>query len=120
MAVYRDQIEHAIAPLLGLGFTVVGVLEAPKAFGNTELVLASSALKLRFISDRGETFVDVARTDAPGWYDLSEVLAASGQRPAAGPWDTPDLAVAEFQKNEAVVGQLLADDARRARLNVRR
>jgi hypothetical protein len=83
MAVYRDQMEHAIAPLIGRGFTVVGVLEAPKAFGNTELVLASKDLKLRFISDRGQTFVDVARTEAPGWYDLSEVQRSAMK---AMPW----------------------------------
>jgi hypothetical protein len=88
MALYREQIERAIGPLLNHGFKVVGVLETPKAFGNTELVLASDRLKLRFISDRGQTFVDVARSDAPGWYDLSEVLVALGLRSAAGPWDT--------------------------------
>jgi hypothetical protein len=119
MTNYRERIEQAVSVLLARGFKLVSTREWPAHFGDTEIVIAADATKLRFVSDRGQIFVDVARSDSPGWFDLSEVLTATGQRSAPGPWPTPDKAVVEFQEHESAVSQLLADDVRRARLKAR-
>ena len=60
MAEYRERMEQALAPLLGAGFKVIDIIEAPQAFGNTRITIASSRLVARFTSDRGQLLVDVA------------------------------------------------------------
>jgi hypothetical protein len=45
------------------------------------VVIESPLVRLRFISDRGQYFVDVApMARAGGWYDLAELLKAAGVR----------------------------------------
>ena|SRR5579871_3521203 len=53
---YKEQVERAIAPLVSCGYKITSVREVPD-FGNVELVIASTTLALRFISDRGQIFV---------------------------------------------------------------
>ncbi len=120
MVGYRERIERAIAPLLSRGFAITSALETPENFGNTEILLASSAIKLRFISDRGQIFADVARPSSIGWYDLSELLTTLGLRSGAGPWDVAETAVQEFETNEALIDQMLADPVRLSSLRSRR
>jgi hypothetical protein len=119
VATYLELIERAIAPLLARGFTLVRALEVPKNFGNAQIQLASDVFKLRIMSDRGQTFMDVGASDSHDWYDLSDVLTAAGQRSVAGPWNDAAAAVAAFQQHEAVIGQVLTDNARRSRLRAR-
>jgi hypothetical protein len=109
---HRVEIEEAMAPLLARGFRVVSVIETPEHFGDTQIVIASDTLQLRFTSDRGQKIVEIARGGASrGWYDLSGILAKSLLLTAAGPWARSVDAVEAFQKNEALVVQHLHDPA---------
>jgi hypothetical protein len=73
MAIYRERIERAIEPLLNRGFAVKSVDESLKYFGNVVLVLAGPQIFVRFISDRGQQFVELATTAQPPWYSLEEL-----------------------------------------------
>lgn len=116
--VFRDNIERAIQPLLARGFSIFEVREWPQ---HQDLIveLKSSDLLLRFISERGQQFLDVAVVGKPGWYSLSELLAAAGLRSLDRPFDTAEVAANDFEQNERAVRDFLADDGRRAQLVAR-
>lgn len=110
MAIYHDRIEAAIKPLLARGFRVTESTETPQSFGDTRVVVTSDRLWLRFTSDRGQLFVDVA---APllvdGWFDLSELLELEGLRAAAGPWESAKAAVDELEEHEVLIERRIGD-----------
>jgi hypothetical protein len=121
MAVYRERIERAVRPLTASGFVVTKVLEVVPNFGDVEVVLSSNSIELRFISDRGQTLIEVALPGSPKrWYDLSSVLTALGLRATPGPWSTPDEGAVTFQNHQPMIEQFLRDDGRVSQLVARR
>jgi hypothetical protein len=84
--------------------------EATHSFGDVRIVLASERFSLRFTSDRGQLFVDVAPPRSVDlWYDLSEVLKAAGMRSVAGPYESAEAAVDEVETHEALIIGRFAD-----------
>jgi hypothetical protein len=121
MAVYRERIERAVQPLLADSFTAGKVLEVAQNFGDTEVVLISSSVEVRFTSDRGQTLVEVALPDSQtGWYDLSRILTVLGLRSTPGPWNTPDEGEVAFRKHQPVIEQFLRDESCVSKLVARR
>jgi hypothetical protein len=98
MPSYRARIEAAIAPLLTEGFRVTAMREDPEHFGDTEVVLTSTDLTIRILSDRGQTFADVSKPRDATWYDLIDVLSSMGARSEAA-WGTPEEAVSVLRSN---------------------
>lgn len=120
MAVYRERIEQALASLLGAGFKVIDLIEAPEAFGNTRITIASSRLMARFTSDRGQLFVDVASpTQKDQWYDLSEVLTDAKFVEEAGPWVSAHAAVAALERHHLLLSERIANPAFMGNLHAR-
>jgi hypothetical protein len=65
----------ALALLEGLGFTKVEERYDKAAFGNELVVFESDVLRLRFLKDRGQIFVELGPTSEPRrWHALNDVL----------------------------------------------
>jgi hypothetical protein len=108
MGTYRVQIEAATKPLIEAGWTVENLREVLEAFGDTELILAQGGIKVRFLSDRGQYFADVAKMQgASGWYDLKDVVRVAGQEVEAGPFANPREAVELLTRSLESVQALL-------------
>jgi|HubBroStandDraft_2_1064218.scaffolds.fasta_scaffold572181_1 hypothetical protein len=82
----RDQITEE-APWLfsALGLSIVGEDFQPKSFGNSFVTLEGASIRVRFVRDRGQVWVDVApRNTRNKWWHLLFVLeAVRGQLPEA-------------------------------------
>lgn len=121
MAMYRERLEAALKPLLCRGFAVTELKEVQQNFGDTRIVLASDRLQLRFTSDRGQLFVDIAPPQSEnGWYDLSEFLKIAGLRSTAGPWESAQVAIDEIEKHESLITSGVGDHRFASRLVKRR
>jgi hypothetical protein len=68
---------QAIAPdyafLLDEGFAVESASEDAREFGNAVVVARGQGIRIRFIRERGDLFIDL-RTEASPWYSLNDVL----------------------------------------------
>jgi hypothetical protein len=119
MPTYLQVIEAAIRPLLDGGWYVVEDRYEPQHFGNGRIVLCTERLplRLRFTSDRGQLFVEVAR--GPGWYALDEILALAGESVTPGPWSSAADATSAFIRSEEMLFTRLADAPFVARLVAR-
>ena len=73
-------IESDVLPILrSFGYKVSHNLESD-SFDNAVVELTSEPLKIRFIRERGQVFLDVASTaPAAEWYDLDLVTRALGR-----------------------------------------
>jgi hypothetical protein len=115
MGVYRDEIESATRLLLSEGWSIEKVSEREDVFGNTELVLARNDIRVRFVSDRGQYLVD-AKERAGRWYDIKNLLSASGVEIPGGPFAHPRDAVTLIQNWLAKIEETLADPERLERI----
>jgi hypothetical protein len=65
------------------GFKVVYAEYSYRHFGNSSAYLRSDRLRVRFIRDRGQYFVDLGPLAEPGaWYNLLAVYRAVKQQPS--------------------------------------
>jgi negative regulator of replication initiation len=105
-----DLLQAVTAALNALITTGVLAVEAStydaKAFGNAVVVLRGRTLRVRFLRDRSQVFVELACLGLPEeWHSLQRVLAAVGAPgPAEGPIDvdrSADLLVRHLLKLEA-------------------
>jgi hypothetical protein len=69
--------------LFEMGFAAVYADYSWRHFGNSEVILKSSELRLRFIRDRSQVFVGVAHpADPDAWWDLWHILDFLSGKPA--------------------------------------
>ena len=98
------------------GFHKTDELYDPRNFGNELLVFESTGLRIRFVRDRGEVFVDVGPVFEEKWYfldDVLELLEGRAKLPVTAPADLDDLSKrfeADFSQIESLfIGSNYAD-----------
>lgn len=50
------------------------------AFGDSEDVFKKGRLQIRVVRDRGQTFVDICKSESEGWFDLPLILGLIGAK----------------------------------------
>lgn len=51
-----------------------------KAFGDSENVFKKGELQIRIVRDRGQTFVDIRKSESESWFDLPLILGLIGAK----------------------------------------
>ena len=80
MSTFIESVMEAFKSLLSRGLLrVESSAHDPHAFGNAVVVLVGENLRVRVISDRGDTFAEAAsRVDPQNWFPLQRVIQALG------------------------------------------
>src|SRR5574344_2754599 len=65
--------------LLKHGFTKLQS-SSGNAFGNSEDVFEKDRLQIRVVRDRGQTFIDIRKSESEGWFDLPLILGLIGAK----------------------------------------
>ena len=120
MALCRERLETAIAPLLADGWSVERVPKRCEGGGHAELVLSIGEISARFVSHHGQFFADVGHSGVRGgWYNLKDVLRVAGDDIPCGPFADPEQAVALLKGAAQKVGACLKNPMIMSRLGVR-
>src|SRR5688572_15049199 len=77
MGDFLESVSVSFRPMIDSGaLSLIEAVQDDASFGNASVVLGNAALRLRFVRDRDDTWVDVASELAPGqWFPLERVLA---------------------------------------------
>lgn len=97
MADFSDEIMKRLDEAGLRGASLVSARPVAASFGNTEAIFQMGSLLLRFVSDRGQTHMDVAAVSVPtGFHQFGDVEIAMG-------WKTIDQVLAMREPEDLTV-----------------
>jgi len=104
----QEAVERAIAPLNDAGFRLLRSADWPEA----EVLVASAELTFRlFLTRDGQVLARVSDARGRRWFDLADVLRATGRTEATERWEALSDAVRALRDNvEAIATGLAAPE----------